>query len=694
MTRMLPATLLPLAVLGAEPAQAKPNLEILRDAKVFAICQPGNTEEDVRALREMGVEVVVRGVHGAWHQSPDGARAGQASKLPLMELSHQLDLCFATMISSAAIYPEDVPPGKYEAWVTRDARNRMLPVGNWHQGCLNNPEYREYVKSMARAVIDGGADGIHYDESYAKYYWMKPLPGFCDHCCAQFREYLRSKYDVAALQERFGIDDLERFEYRDYLSAKGLADAPWRSPLHDDWWLLQLDATIRYEKEIVEDSKAYAREKCGRDLVTNANQYDIATLCAAVAGESAVYDHVNVGTGWSIQGRAEGRLESRQLLPRDHSFVPMYRMAHAMTPDKKVCMFLDIQQAPGFFSALPPEQQDRLLEWLCAEAYASNCYHALHYRFSQWEAPREALKRCGRFFAENHDRYYAGTRPEARIGVVFSYASYVWDMYPTQWTGQGPAHCREYYGVCQALLDANLQFDTVFLGDGRLFPDEQPKGLNDFDILIVPSAVALTDRNLSALADYVMAGGHLVRSGPFGAVDEQKRPRATLPPGLMPGHGGVHELRADYEAYLVTKEPEARLDLVRLLVGELGHEPTVNSRDLATNLQLQVRRSPTRKALLIDVLNRDFQPGRGFRPTGETAFLLTLPPDFGVRGKTIRALSPDAEGPHGELTFSPVSFARRTPVREGVPGPMSISGRHTITIQLPRIDVYALVVIE
>ena len=224
---MLPAVLLPFATLGAQPAEARPNLDILHDAKVFAICQPGNTEADVRALREMGVDVVVRGVHGAWHQSPDSARAGQQSKLPLMDLSRELGLCFATMITSAAIYAEDVPAGKYETWVTRDAQNRMLPVGNWHQGCLNNPEYREYVKTMARAVIDGGADGIHYDESYAKYYWMKPLPGFCDHCCAQLRDVLRAKYDAQTLRERFGIEDIEGFQYRDYLAARGLADKPW-----------------------------------------------------------------------------------------------------------------------------------------------------------------------------------------------------------------------------------------------------------------------------------------------------------------------------------------------------------------------------------------------------------------------------------------------------------------------------------
>jgi len=693
MVRILPSAVV-LALLGAHSAGAETNMNLLRQAKVFAICQPGNTEDDVRALRDMGVDVVVRGVHGVWAQSPEQGQQGQESKAALMALSHDLGLCFMTMITSAAIYEKDVPAGKYDAWVTRDALNRTIPVGNWHQGCLNNPEYREYVKSIARAVIDGGADGIHYDESYGKYFWMKPLPCFCDHCCAQFREYLRTKHSAAVLKARFGIEDIGGLNYREYLAARGLGEHPWDSPLHDEWWLFQLDTTTRYEKEIVEDSKAYAASKYGRELVTNANQYHIETLCPVIAAESAIYDNVNIGTGWQIEYRSESPAGSRLRLPPDISFVPMYRMAHAVTPDKPVSMFLDIQEPPAHFSALPADQQGRLLEWLCAEAYAAHCYQALHYRFSLWEGPREELRRIGRFFAEHHDRYYAHTEPEARIGVLYSFASYTWDMYPMYWTGKGRAHCREYYGICQALIDANLQFDTVFLGDGRLFPEEQPTRLRDFDILIAPSAYALTDRNLAALADYVGTGGKLVRSGPLGVVDEENRPRSTLPPELGSGHPGVYGLRGDYEAYLGTKEPGALADLAELLVGKLGEIPTVASRDLAANLQLHVRRSPTRDALLIDVINRDFQPGRGFRPTGETDMLLTLPGDYGMRGKTVRALTPDRGVPEGQVDWVPVTFSVRQPIRPGMPGPMTIGRRATVKLRLPKVDVYTLVVIE
>ena len=687
------ALLLPL--LAAMPAygQERPNLEVLQSAKGFAICQPGKTEEDVRALREMGVDVVVRGVHGAWHQSPGSAKAGQESKLPLMALARELGICFVTMVTSSAIYESDVPEGRYEAMVARDAHGRMIPTGDWHQGCLSNPEFREYVKRLARGVIDGGADGIHYDESYGKYYWGQPVPGFCDHCCNALREHLREKYDTDTLRARFSVEDLEGFEYRSYLAERELQDRPWESPLHDEWWLYQLYATFEQEREIVADSKARA-EELGRDLVTNANQYDMATHSAILAMESAVYDNVNVGTGWNLEFRGAEPGTSHLRLPPKYSFVPMYRMTRAATPEKPVSMFLDIQRPPDFFAALPEEQQGRVLEWLSAEAYASGCFHALHHRFSLWEGPREAMKRCGQFFAQHHDRYYAGTRPEARIGVVYSFASYIWDMYPTRWDGDGPAHCREYYGVCQALLDANLQFDTVFLGEGRIFPEEQPDRLSDFDVVIAPSAYALTDGNANALASYVATGGKLVRSGPLGEVDEENRPRAALPPELSVGHPGIHELRGDYEEYLAAQNPDSLVDLGELLVGTLGLQPTVTSRDLEAKLQLHVRRHDEGDRLLIDVINRDFELGRGFEPAEDTQLILTLPTTYGLKDKTVRALSPDSGAAEGELTWAPVKITLRQPMRQGLRGPLTLGGRSSVRITLPRVDVYTLVVIE
>ncbi|HJN18823.1 MAG TPA: hypothetical protein QGH10_25185, partial [Armatimonadota bacterium] len=421
---------------------------------------------------------------------------------------------------------------------------------------------------------------------------------------------------------------------------------------------------------------------------------DMTTLSAAVAMESAIYDHVNIGTGWQLAFRSADTSRSHLRLPPDYSYLPMYRMARAMTPDKPISMFLDIQKPPEFFAALPADQQGRALEWLAAEAYASQCYYAFHHRFSAFEGPRDEMARVASFFSDHHDRYYTGTRPEARVGVIYSYASCVWDMYPLKWSRPGPAHSMEYYGVCQALLDANMQFDTVFMGDGGVYADEQPEALDDFDAVIVPSAYALTDRNLSALAEYVANGGNLVVSGPIGTADEENQPRGVLPPELASGHPGIHRLRGDYEEYLASQNPMPLVDLADLLVTRMNVEPTVSLRDLDANLQLTVRGHDEGDRLLIDVINRDFKLGKGFTPSGETKLLLTLPADYGLKDKSIRAISPDSDTSEGELTWAPTRISRRQPVIEGMPGPMTIGSRMAVRINLPPVDVYTLVVIE
>jgi hypothetical protein len=177
-------------------------------------------------------------------------------------------------------------------------------------------------------------------------------------------------------------------------------------------------------------------------------------------------------------------------------------------------------------------------------------------------------------------------------------------------------------------------------------------------------------------------------------VDEDRLPRTLLPPELAFGHPGITQLRGDYEHYLATKEPTALVDLADVLVKKLGVEPTAAVRDLDAGLQLHVRRHDASDRLLIDVINRDFVRGRGFRPAGETRIVLTLPADYGLRDKAIRALSPDEGAAVGELEWAPARITRREPIREGLVGPQTVGTRSAIKIVLPSVDVYTLVVIE
>lgn len=660
------AALIACLVLGQQQAP-------LAEARVFGMCQPPQTSADIEALARMGVDVVVRGISCAWYADPAQARARMESVADLARLARERGIIFCTMITSSAIIEDIVPPGKLDEWASRDAAGRIIPTASWHQGCLNNPEYRTFVRDIGRAVIDGGADGIHYDESYSRWFWMQPIPCFCDACCAELRSWLKGRYDAATLRERWGIDDIETFDYRRYLSEHGWTDEPWRSPIHDDWWLMQLHSTLRWEKWIVDDNKAYARDRYGRDVVTNANQYMIPNLSAVLTGESRIYDFVNIGTGLSLSYRDGRSFRWLRLSPSEGSLVPLYKMGRAHAPDKPVVVFLDIQDHPEHLAALPPRQEGLYMQWLFAEAHLSGCYFAAHHRFSFYEAPLEPQVAAGQFF-KRHAGWYTGSRPVADIAVLFSFPSQIWDMYADHWSGAPdfPSHSRQYYGVCQALLRANLQFDTVFVGDGDIFPGTlKSTDLGPYHIVIAPGLYAANDAELEALREYVRGGGHLLITGPFADYDGLHQPRQDKALDEFSGLPQVAVLRDDFEPAIGLGHADREAGLLQAVTKGLGHRPQVVVASPAAKLQVHLRRPAQGNQLLVDLINTDFDWKRGFRPAPPSQLWLRL-------GDTLQ--------PKGARLFTIAQ-------PDGVEITVRREGEVTV-LELPEVESYALVVLE
>lgn len=655
---------------AAEPS----NYDILKDAVVFGMCQEPRTPEDIEALAGMGVDVVVRGISCAWHATPEESRKRMASKLALRDLARKRGICFCTMITSAAIYADKQGADKLEAWASRDSKGQVIKTGSWNQGCLNDPEYRNYVKQIARAVIDGGADGIHYDEAYSRWFWMRPIPCFCDDCCAELREFIRQHHGAEKARALWGIEDLERFHYRDYLAKNGHADKPYQSPLHNVWWEMQMDSTYRYETEIVQDAKQYGIEKYGREIVVNSNPYQIATLSAAMTMESAVYDFVNIGTGFGMSFRDNGWKGARILPPR-LSYVPQYKMARAHAQGKPVDMFLDIQRVPEHIQDLPPEQVDNVMQWLFAEAYASGCFFAAHHRFSQYDGPIASQQRYGSFY-KRHRRLFVGSNQVANIGVAFSYPSQVWDMYAMHWDRDSglPAHSLQYSGVCQALTDANLQYRTLFFGDGDLFPASPPEeDLDRCQVIVLPCCYAMTAAGIAAIEGYLSRGGTVLIIGDLATRDEHNEARAG-PPVLGP-ESRVRSLDCDFEAYLSGRHVDTAAALCQALVGDIGVTPLADLPDISANIQAHCRISADAKSYVIHLINRDFAERKGFTPARDVTVEFALPAGFSAQD-ACALIGPDYEG--GEL----------------VPAEMREIGPGRMAVVVPEISVFRAVVIE
>ena len=98
--------------------------------------------------------------------------------------------------------------------------------------CTNAPGYRHYLMYQVRRVMEAGTDWLMIDSAIPTIASLNARYGgcFCQHCMAGFREYLKSHLG-AADRISWAIDDLESFNYRDFLLAHGFTDERYRSEI-------------------------------------------------------------------------------------------------------------------------------------------------------------------------------------------------------------------------------------------------------------------------------------------------------------------------------------------------------------------------------------------------------------------------------------------------------------------------------
>lgn len=613
-----------------------------KNAIVFAMAEIGETMDDVNNLAVMGVQVVVRGVSNGWQATPKAMRQRTEKIRNLAEAARQKGILWSSMITSSAVFPDIVPEESVEPYAARDAHGRLIPTETWHQGCLNNPKWREFVKAVARATMDGGVFAIHYDESYSRWFWMRPMPCYCDHCIAQFREFLKAEGQAVPFDN-----------YRAYLQANGFADRPWRSPFGMDYWRFLIYSTLEREREVLDDARHYAKERYGRPFYANANQYDLGTLSALLLGECNLYDFVSIGTGLDLRFRKGKRWQHVKRLPPDYTSLPHYLVAKAAAPDKPVTMFLDIlHEEPDFSAVLPLEGKEQLMAFFVGEALAGGGSFALHYRFWNYRGPLNALKRLGQF--QRRYEPLLRTKPSGdwskanspRIGVLFSFASYIGDMPAMHWGEMElPAHALSVYGLCTTLLHLNLPFEVLLLGEGKVFPYDRvssssgfrlptPAFAKEFPLLVVPTAYALSDANLAFLRRYVQAGGLLLILGQFAKSDERFRQRTDDP---TKGWARTERWDEDWEVTLSGDDPSLALRLLKRLE-EFGFAPMAVSLTEEPTIWAVPRKAED--AWVLHLLHRRFDPKQGWAESGDLRLLVRLP-----KGETkIEALSPEWEG--------------------------------------------------
>jgi hypothetical protein len=380
------------------------------DLTVFAFSQVGTNASDPQVLA-LAPDMVMR----AW-QAWDGVGTKASDyNFAYTTACQAAGIRFIGGSTATAMFQDQwTTDAEFQSVVTRDAsgapvvHNQILP--NLYRGSMANPDYRAYLVAIAKLQIDGGVDGLYFDEINADYEGASFdfNEGFDDYHLADFNAFLLARYPGGAGFAAFaGITDdnllrgdvpsndlTHNFNYRRYLATKDWTSSPLTSanPLAALWGpasTSRAPATptnfsdqaeiYRYWPQIVEELRGYALQQHGRQLFISANGlYPFVDFQGVGLFDYNGDDGSSAGPGANyVPTTAAGQLDGTQTLRGP--FASLYTRSAALAPGAPVVIFLDWPSGPmSRYLALPASQQQDYWRLYAAEAYASGLYFAFH----------------------------------------------------------------------------------------------------------------------------------------------------------------------------------------------------------------------------------------------------------------------------------------------------------------------------
>jgi hypothetical protein len=345
-----------------------------------------------------------------------------------VKASHHAGILYMGGMTTVIQKQEFKDEAQFRDMATRDANGELVPwadqglgIGSdLYRGSLANPRYRKYITDICKIQIDGGADGIHFDEPNSPYLggpqrnWTNN-EGFEDASIADFNRYLLAKYpqykaadwkrefkmtDGNIIKRNVPPDDLKKnFNYRTYLQNNGWTENRWggkcvltpANPLAKEWGRvignrMYLSDTFtgtyipKYYKEIIDELRRYALEKYDKNLLITDNgimPYADFNSLGIYRPNSDRGDGINDWSGYEYVPVENGRLKGAQSLME--AFKKMNLRSRQTSGNVPLVFFLDFtNQAINDYCALPLEQKKDFWKIYAAEAYAAGCYYAFH----------------------------------------------------------------------------------------------------------------------------------------------------------------------------------------------------------------------------------------------------------------------------------------------------------------------------
>jgi hypothetical protein len=358
---------------------------------------------------EMAPNVVPR----AWARWDTGGVLASQYNFGYPAQAQAAGIVFIGGTTTTVLFHDEFPnAAQFNSVVSCNAQGQPVVRGaapsNYYRGSLASPAYRQYIIGIGEIQIDGGVDGLFFDEVSGSYQGLtfNNNEGFDDADVSDFGGFLCAKYPSltpAQWQSQFGVvaaDNLNcsaspalrgrTFNYRGYLARNGWGTNPLTSsnPLAAEWGVVGEDPyngtftstylNLVYWQDIVLTLRNYARQKYGREIyITSNGTYPFVDFQAV-----GLFDYNSNGPGGSDQDfcplTASGDLDgAKSLLP---SFLYLEQLSASV--DRRsvlVSAFIDWPTGPmSRYLSLPTSEQQDYWRMYLPEAYAAGVRFAMH----------------------------------------------------------------------------------------------------------------------------------------------------------------------------------------------------------------------------------------------------------------------------------------------------------------------------
>ena len=514
------------------------------------------------------------------------------------------------------------------------------PMNNAVFKCSLSPRVQEAFLATARGCVDMGMDGFILDS------WLGEGARLClcEHCLAFYRRCLREHPDEPRLKELVAAGDTDRFDYGEFLRARGhdrdtrLGKLPGGRELSR----LRIGRVIDVRRRFWREIRTYAAQRSRPGFALTANVYSMGWRTFAIHD---MLDYLTVELPYF--GQFSG-------YPPSCSSIALHKKGE-MVGKRCVCQPGCHDTARALIGKGATASLFKI--WL-AEAYAcGNVFELIPREFAGYEngkvvhldLPVAELVPYYRFVQE-HAELYDDTRSVARVAVLYSMRGAARSAHDFE---------GEFQGLCKALVDAHILFDVLLEGDGELncaVPTAEQLGRYDAVLVVRPQLCGTA--TVRRLIEFVRAGRKVMLTGPSFRSGSDYRSLSVaaaghvLPPNELPSYA---------------RYPEVRDELTRVrLTRALGGDPLLRT-DAPPELGLLCRSAGPRT--ILHFVNYAYDAdGDRVRSTGPLAVRLS-----GVSGRTATFLSPDGNR------------------RERVP---VLRTRDGVACTVPPVSVYGVVVIR